>query len=435
MNINRKLLFFPALAVGVIALLSAIYLRPNLPVKPASDRAQLVETLSLKPQAIAPLVIGFGKVSPKVQWKAISEVSGKVVYRHPKLEKGQVLQQGTEILRIDPLDYELKLSQAEADLHSSETSLAQLNQQELNLQQTLKIEKNRLDISRKELERKQNLLARGLTSQSDLDQQALTTLSQQQMVQDIENQLSLLPAEKKVAQAVVNVNQAKLKEAQRSLTKTRIVLPQTLRIAQVDVEREQVTNIQQTMVVAHSMEVMEIDAQFSIHDLQTLLASLGTTLDAEGEDQASIHSLHANVALNSGRVTTSWSAQVARISETVDPNQATVGVILEVKQDAQRVMSATQPSLVNGMFVKAEIEGQVNPSWVIPERALHGDKIYLMNHEQRLQIQPVTVLYRRDGQVVISGSLHSGSRLILNDLLPAIDGMLLREVIAEERAL
>lgn len=95
----------------------------------------------LEQQAIAPLAIGFGKVEPKVEWKAIAEVTGKIVYRHPELEKGKVIPAGTEVLKIDPLDYELKLTQAQADLKSSQTSLAKLNQEEQNLNQTLKIEK------------------------------------------------------------------------------------------------------------------------------------------------------------------------------------------------------------------------------------------------------------------------------------------------------
>lgn len=75
------------------------------------------------------------------------------------------------MLKVDPLDYELKLIQAEADLKSSQTSLAKLNQEEDNLNQTLKIEKNRLVISNKELQRKQDLRKKGLTSQSDVDLQ------------------------------------------------------------------------------------------------------------------------------------------------------------------------------------------------------------------------------------------------------------------------
>ena len=38
---------------------------------------------------MAPLAIGFGKVVPKVEWKAIAEVTGKIVYRHPESRKGQ----------------------------------------------------------------------------------------------------------------------------------------------------------------------------------------------------------------------------------------------------------------------------------------------------------------------------------------------------------
>lgn len=89
MKINKKLLFFPALAVGVIGLVAAINLKPDLPTKPAGDRARLVDTVSLEQQLIAPLAVGFGKVVPKVEWKAIAEVTGQIVYRHQILKKGR----------------------------------------------------------------------------------------------------------------------------------------------------------------------------------------------------------------------------------------------------------------------------------------------------------------------------------------------------------
>ncbi len=102
-------------------------------------------------------------------------------------------------------------------------------------------------------------------------------------------------------------------------------------------------------------------------------------------------------------------------------------MILEIEQDYRALKPTSVPPLVNGMFVRALIEGQQNPSWVIPERALHGDKIYLMGEDNRLQIVTVEVLYRRDNQVVVEGALEQGQKLIINDLLPAINGMLLKE--------
>ncbi|MDH5895099.1 efflux RND transporter periplasmic adaptor subunit [Vibrio splendidus] len=428
MKINKKLLFFPALAVGVIGLVVAINLKPDLPTKPAGDRAHLVDTVSLEQQLIAPLAVGFGKVVPKVEWKAIAEVTGQIVYRHPDLEKGQVIPAGTVVLKVDPLDYELKLIQAEADLKSSQTSLAKLNQEEDNLNQTLKIEKNRLVISNKELQRKQDLRKKGLTSQSDVDLQQQSALSQQKLVLDIANQIALMPDEKRVAEAVIKVNVSKVKEAQRSLDKTTIILPRAMRIAQVDIEQSQVVNLQQEMFVAHGINVMEVEAQLSIHDMQTLASSFNQfPRDAAGIPNPYEAPIKATIQLNSGNLKLSWPAKVARISETVDENQATAGIILEIAQDYSQLQPSNATPLVNGMFVKAEIEGVANLSWVVPERALHGDKVYLMDDNQRLQVVNVEVLYRRDNQVVVSGELQTGDKLVLNDVLPAIEGMLLKE--------
>ncbi|PMJ89716.1 efflux RND transporter periplasmic adaptor subunit [Vibrio sp. 10N.261.55.A7] len=434
MTFNRKLLFFPAVMIGVLVLVLAVKMKPDLPVKPAQDRARLVETIPLSLEPVAPLAIGFGKVAPKVEWKAIAEVTGKVVYRHPRLQKGQVLPEGTEVLRIDPLDYELKLVQAQADLKSSQTSLAKLNLDEQNLKQTLAIEKNRLTIANTELQRKKDLRKKGLTSQSDVDQQQQSSLSQQKLMVDIQHQLTLMPDERQVAEAVVRVNQAKVQEAQRLLTKTSIVLPQDLRIADVAIEQNQVVNLQQEMIIAHGIDVMEVEAQLSIHDMQTLASSLGEfARDESGVPQVDMTFIQAKIELNSGSLSVVWPAKVARISETVDVNQATAGVILEITQDYKDLTPKSVPPLVNGMFVKASIEGQTNPSWMIPERALHGDRIYLKNSQDRLAIKTVEVLYRRDGNVVISGELVQGQRLIINDLLPAIEGMLLKEPGSEKQ--
>ena len=358
------------------------------------------------------------------------------MYRHPDLDKGQVIPAGTVVLKVDPLDYELKLIQAEADLKSSQTSLAKLNQEEDNLNQTLKIEKNRLVISNKELQRKQDLRKKGLTSQSDVDLQQQSALSQQKLVLDIANQITLMPDEKRVAEAVIKVNVSKVKEAQRSLDKTTITLPRAMRIAQVDIEQNQVVNLQQEMFVAHGINIMEVEAQLSIHDMQTLASSFTQfPRDAAGiptPDQAPIK---ASVQLNSGSLNLSWPAKVARISETVDENQATAGIILEIAQDYSQLQPSNATPLVNGMFVKAEIEGVANLSWVLPERALHGDKIYLMDDNSRLKMVNVEVLYRRDNQVVVNGELQTGDKLVLNDLLPAIEGMLLKESGSKEVAL
>ncbi|MGF1700665.1 HlyD family secretion protein [Photobacterium makurazakiensis] len=426
---NRKLLIFPAIFLGALILVMAIKLRPSPEVKPALERARVVDVISLQQQLIAPEAAGFGRVAPKVEWQAIAEVSGKVVYRHPDLNKGRVLDAGTVLLKIDPLDYELLLAQAQADVSASQAQLAKLAQEEQNLKTTLKIEKNRLAISRKELARKQELRVKGLTSQSAVDLEQQNALSNQKVVQDIENQLIVLPNERKVTVAQFEVNQSRVTEAERSLEKTVITLPIDARISSVDIEQEQVVNSQQTMVMAHGIDMVEIDAQIALHDMQVLASSLTQyTAHADGRPRADQLDLSAYIQLSSGDFVQQWPAKVARISDTVNANQATVGVILEVIQDYSQLSPETAPPLVNGMFVEAKLSGQKNPHWVIPERALHGDNVYLVESDSSLKIQPVTVLFRRDRQVAISGDLASGVQLVLNDLLPAVAGMALKVI-------
>ncbi|MFA0065280.1 efflux RND transporter periplasmic adaptor subunit [Vibrio breoganii] len=432
MKLNRKLLFFPALAVGIITLVVMIETRPDVPTKPAGDRARPVEVMTMTPVSMAPEAIGFGQVSPKFEWKAIAEVTGKVVYRNPDLERGRILTAGTEVLRIDPLDYELKLIQAKADLGSSETQLKKLALENSNSKSSLKIEKNRLKLAETELKRIQDLRSKKVASQSDVDAQQQTYLAQQKLVQDIENQMALYPDEKKVAEALVEVNQAKVKEAERSLEKTSIVLPRDLRISSVDIELNQVVNLQHEMIVAQGLDVMEVEAQLSIHDMQLLVQSLETKeRDAVGSPLPSFSRLNAEVTLSSGNLKATWPAKVARVSDSIDPTQATAGVILEVEQDYSQLSPSGTPPMVSGMLVRAKIEGTESAAWVIPERALHGDKVYLFE-DSKLKIMPVTVLYRRDQQVVVDGDFSDGDTLILNDLLPAIPGMLLKFEMLED---
>lgn len=432
MTLRRKLLFFPALAVGIAVLVIAINYRPDVPVKPALSKSRAVDVITLTQQEIAPVVTGFGRVTPKLIWQAIAEVNGEVIYRNPALEKGQVLAAGTELLRIDPTDYQLAVAQAQADVSVREARLAKLVLDETSLNTTLRIEKRRLSLSQDELARKKNLRQKGLTSQSDLDTEQQAFLSQQARVQDLEAQLKVLPDEKRITEAELNASQLALEQAKRNLGKTRIVLPVDSRIAEVNIERDQVVTPQQVMVVAHGLGAVEVDAQVSIHDMQTVFDTLNGDL-AQGFAEK-LHELDASVSLSSGSFKGEWKAGVARLSDTVSLNQATVGVILEIALDEEKKQGvAVQPSLVNGMFVKARIEGKPISHWVIPERALRGDSIYLID-DGKLKIVPVEVLFRRGEQVAITGDLKAGQQLVLNDLLPAVPGMVLKAVTLDGEA-
>lgn len=413
MKLNKKHLFFPALSLGVVAIVVSANLNKELPLKPSIDNAKLVITSEIELTPIAPLAVGFGHISPKVEWAAIAEVSGRVVYKHPDLEKGKVLAGGTEVIRIDPLDYELKLAQAKADLRSSKNSLSKVLLNEKNLKKTLEIESSRLALSKSETDRKIKLREKGLVSQSDLDNQTLSLLSQEKMVLDIANQLSLTPDEIHVAESQVNIAQSKVIEAERQLERTVVMLPYEIRVADVDVEEGQVANLQQAMISGHGTDMMEVTAQLPLHEMHTLLNSL------DGNKQLS--DLQAHIRLDSGEMTTKWEATVSGLSESIDTAQGTVGVILDVKP----VDDALLP-LSNGMFVSAVIEGVESPAVVVTEDLLHEGNVYLMAEDGTLDIEPVETLFRRGNNVAIKLDESVKGNLVVSDVLPALQGMKLK---------
>jgi len=422
---NPKLLFIPALMIGMIVLVLSIALKPKLAITAAGDNARVVDVMPLQLTNIAPQVTGFGQVRPKQQWSAIAEVTGEILYKSQKLAKGEHVFAGTELLRIDPLKYELALAQAEADLNSNQLQLAKLKQEQKNLAKNLEIEQSRLVLQQQENKRLTKLTKQGMLPQSDLDTQRVQLLTQEKVVQEVSQQLALFDTEKSVALAKINLSKASVAEANRAIAKTVIKAPRDIKIAQVDVEQNQVVNLNQVMLVGHALEVMEVEAQIAIHDMHTLVSSLHLCTDCTMSPRL-LHKISASIELNSGNMKESWPARVSRISETIDLNQATVGVILEITQDPSK-MRPGRPPLLNGMFIKASLIGQPSPQFSLPEKALHTNRIYLMDSENKLKIVPVTVLYRNQAATVIQANepatIAEGDRLVLNDLLPAIEGM------------
>ncbi|QFU24128.1 HlyD family secretion protein [Shewanella eurypsychrophilus] len=422
---NKKRLLIPGVALGILALILAVLLKPAPPVVSEHSNARLVDIVSLNKMTIAPKVTGFGRVSPKHIWQGVAQVSGKLTYRNPQLESGRLLPKGTLLLTIDPLEYQLKLAQAQANISATKAKLSRSTQEELNLKMSLEIEDQKLLLVDQEYQRKQTLKKRNLVSSSDVEGQKQALLVQRKLVQDLQSSLRLLPEDRLVTEAQLQVDIAQEQDAQRHLDNTRVILPYDARIAEVNIEVDQVVTTGEMMLAAHRLGKVEIKAELSLTDMSILMRSIGRVTTSDKLPNIERLSLQANIRLNASGLNFDWPGSVTRVSETVDPEQATVGVYVEVDQGVKQLKLPLKPPLTNGMFVSTTIEGAGSEQFVVTEKALHGDKIYLMTKENALKIVAVEVLFRRDEMVAVAGDIHQGDRLILNDLIPAVAGMAL----------
>jgi len=434
---SRKWLFFPPILVGAAVLFFMISGRQPPERKPPEERARAVRVISAEKVRLVPRVTGFGSVYPGTVWSAIAQVSGEVVYVHPGLKKGAILPAGTEIVRISPVDFELALSQAKANIRSAEAKLAELKITENNNADLLKIERRGLELRATDVKRKEALLKRGAVAQSALDLERREILNQRKKVQDLENALRLLPTQRAVEQEQIAVYRAQLDAAELDLARTRVKLPFDARIADVTVEAAQYVQTGGTLVTADSLDVAEIESQIPISQFRAMVqASVPRELSGELSGGITAQSaaglierigFEASVRLRTGGQIAEWPARFSRISDTVDPKTRTIGAIVAVDGAYAKASPALRPPLTKGMFVEIELRTRATEARIIaPRAAVHGGRLYIANADNRLEIRPVRSGLIQGDLAVIDEGVEAGERIIVSDLIPAIAGMLLK---------
>lgn len=123
-----KNIVLPLTVVGIAAAVSMamISTRPDLPKRDSREVVPLVEVLNVAPGPVPVSIESRGIVTPRRTIELVSEVSGRVVWVDPGFLQGEEVSAGQLLLRIDPIDYEVALSAAEASLASAELSLAEV---------------------------------------------------------------------------------------------------------------------------------------------------------------------------------------------------------------------------------------------------------------------------------------------------------------------
>ena len=431
-RLGRALLFVLPVALGAAAVGYAVKNREGPQRTPPEVRVTPVRIVTVPSVDVVPRALGYGSVSPGRVWEAVGEVSGTVIYRHPELEKGAILQAGTELLRIDSTDYRLAVAQIEANIRHTEAQLAVLDVRARNTGRSLAIEERSIDLGRKELERKRRLVRNGAISQAAVDQEERAVLVAEQAIQNLRNAMNLLPAERAVLEATRDQLEAQLETGRRNLSRTSIFAPFDCRIAEVNVEMAQFAAKGKVLVVADSLDVAEVTAQVPIGSLLPLLPpnlELSLDLGAAMTRLREVAGLEAVVRLRTGRGEIEWPARFSRMSDTVDRRTRTVGVIVAVDNPYRRAASNRRPPLVKNMYVEVEVRGRPRPgAVVIPRSALHETRVHVVTAGDRLRIREVEADFVQTNFVVVGSGLEAGDRVVVSDLPFAVDGMRLLPV-------
>lgn len=426
MQISRLLLLVPPVVIGLAAAAWLISSAEPPDRIEKGERSVVARILTAQSAPVATIVRGYGNVQAARSWEAVSEVAGEVAWRHPQLDTGNVIPAQTRVLQIDPTTYDLAISQAEADIAVLEADIAQLGIDEKNTTGLLTLELDRLDRAESELERVQDLVKRGVSSQAALDGQVRATLQVRRGVEELRNALSLYPSRRKRLDAQQARARTALSRAKRDLEKTEITAPFNLRVNIVHVELHQFVGVGQQLVTADDVAQAEITAQIPVMSFRRLLGSdSGSKAFADLTERFKAVKAEVRLVSDSSQV---WEGRLARVEGALDPQARSVPVVFLVDDPYAGANPPLQMSLVPNMYVELVLTGPVVATRVsIPDSAVHeGNLVYIRDAEGRLELREVSIAWRQEGKAIVTQGIEEGEELILDDLMPAIPGMVVK---------
>jgi multidrug efflux pump subunit AcrA (membrane-fusion protein) len=428
----KKLLILPGiiLGIGVLVFLSKTKLEPKR--AEVVERSKAVKAVAVQKMDFIPRAVGYGYVQPEKVWEAVAEVKGKIVKMHPNLKKGVFLKKGEFLFRIEPETSRLAVEGIEADILNIQAQIAKIDQNLDDTERQRKIEDKSLDISKSELERKQKLFDEGIISKSELDKEKQRLLVQKNVVENFKGSLNRLPSERRALMANLASQKAKLKDAHINVGRTEIIAQFDSRVSKIDVELGQAVSVGEVLATADSVAVAEINAQIPRYQLRNLIIkdpkstiTIESLRNITDGDQGKYLNFGAVVRIDPEGKPLEWPARFSRFTE-IDPKTGTIGVVVSVDDPYLTAQPGIRPPLQKNIFCEVEIIAKARPeSIVIPRSAIHENMVYRITSDDRLEKKEVKIDFFQGDVAVIKSGIKPGDRVIVSDVIPAIDGMLL----------
>lgn len=430
-GLKLALVTLPLALVGVGILAFIVARNPPPERNELAERATAVRVIVTQSQAVAPLLTGYGVVSPARTFEAIAQVGGTAVYVDPSLDQGAILPADEVLLRLSPADFNLSIAQARANIRAAEARLAELAVSEENLKSALALEQDTLALKTTDLERAESLLAGGTASQAARDAARATYLAQRQKTLAVESSLALLPTQRAAQVEQIAVHQASLEAATLNLARTELRLPFAARVASVSVEVGQFVRVGQVIAQFDGIEAAEVQAQVSVADLLGLLQATRPEAAALATDPSAMTEvirglgLSASVQLRLGKDVLEWPATVERMSDTIDQKTGTIGVIVRVDTAYSSANPGSRPPLTKGMFVAVTLTAPPVTGFLVPRTALRDGRLMLADADDRLQFVPVNPRMLQGELALVDAGLEEGARVVVSAPSPIMAGMLL----------
>jgi RND family efflux transporter MFP subunit len=377
-------ILLPIIVVVISAIVAVWMMQSGPKAKPRAKtrNAVLVDVRAIELGPNTTSVSIMGTVKPQREVALKPRVSGEIIKVSDKLIPGGRFNKGEELLAIDPSDYQLVVRQLASEVARVESDM--------------QVELGRQRVAQKEYE---------LLGES---------------VSEVEKTLILREPQLENNRALLEGAKARLEQAQLDLKRTSVRAPFNAVVMSREVNLGTRVSPSTTLTTLVGSDSYWVEAPIPASQLQWI------SIGQEDKNSGSSVHIYDSVAWGPSR---SRSGQLVGLTAMVEENGRMAKLLAEIPDPLSlQPTSSEQPKLLLGSYVRVEIAGKLLPKAAAIERDLihNGDQLWIMDEEGRLDIRTVEIAFRGQDQVLVTGGVSHGEKLITTNLPSPVQGMTLR---------
>ena len=343
-----------------------------------------------------------GTVVPFQEARVSSEVSGRVIFKSPKCEAGQIVAKGDVLMRIDPTDYQLEVERLTQLREQEYRALGELDQEIANTKRLIDVASEDVKLQRREVERQQAL--KTFASQAELDRAKSALLKSSQQLVSWENQNQLLRTRRSKLEASEQLAATQLRMAETNLKRCEVVAQISGVIVSEQADLNTFVTRGTPLFTIEDVSKAEVAASMRMDQLHWVLDQ-ATGSPTSGYDLPNTPAIiEYEVSGRNGTVHRWTGTLVSYDGIGIDPNTRTVPVRLLVEDPTHyvdqrgNVCDADRTNaLLRGMFVRVRLQIQPRSDLiVIPGNALRpGNRVWKFSPDPSLYQKRETELIKK----------------------------------------
>ncbi len=338
--------------------------------------APLVRVLETEVTTQQVIVEGNGTLAARTRINIVPQVGGRITYIHPNLRAGGSFKANETLIEIERIDYELAVTQNEAEVAAAKTQL--------------KLEMAEAEAAREEW----------------------VTLNPEKPVP------TLVGREPQIAEAKAEVKaaEARLKQARLNLQRTRIAMPFAGRVVEAMIDVGEVLAANQQVGVVYSSEKFEIPVPLEVDELAWI-----DVPDKNSDIAGSTVNIHVRI----GDTSYDLPGQVTRIESELEELSRFARVVVTLLP--QDIPATLKEKVIPGLFVDVSIMSrQLAQVTSMPRATLRqGNIIWTVDNNNHLQFVTPDIVYKSDDEILVR-DLAQGTQVVMSNLEVVTEGMQVR---------